>query len=127
MMYNQKTNAQFIEEMHEKHPTIKILSEYKTAIIKVHCLCTLDGYEWDATPNDLLCGKGCPKCAGNVGLNSSEMNAIMKDKGFDVVSLHVGYVSMKKKSEFSCLKCGYKWTDTFVCVRRRGCPMCRGL
>lgn len=127
MTYNQKTNEQFIREMKEKHPSITVLSEYKTAIIKVHCKCAIDKYDWYATPNDLLCGKGCPKCAGNVGLNSKEMDIVLKSKWFSVSSLHVGYISQSKKSMFSCGVCGYQWSDTFVCVQRRGCPKCCGL
>lgn len=60
-----KTTEQFIKEMKEVNPKIEIIGEYTTSQTKIKVRCLVDGYTWKATPNNLLQGKGCPKCAGN--------------------------------------------------------------
>lgn len=57
-----KYNEQFLKEMKDKNPNIKILSNYIDAKTKVICKCLIDNFIWDVRPNDLLNGHGCPKC-----------------------------------------------------------------
>lgn len=38
------------------------LEEYSLSSKRIHCLCTICGYEWSPTPNYLLMGGGCIKC-----------------------------------------------------------------
>ena len=62
-----KTHEQFIKELADKNPNIKVLGKYKNKKTKLNCQCKIDGYEWKATPNNLLQGKGCPKCSSSKG------------------------------------------------------------
>ena len=57
-----KTHEQFIQELYEVNPDIEVLENYQGSMIKIECKCKLDGYIWEATPNSLLLGHGCPKC-----------------------------------------------------------------
>lgn len=57
-----KTHEQFISQMQEINPNIEILSKYEKDNIKVKCKCRICGFEWSATPSNLLCGKGCKQC-----------------------------------------------------------------
>ena len=57
-----KSHEKFINELTYINPNIKIISKYKQAHQKVKCECLNDGYQWEATPNSLLKGTGCPIC-----------------------------------------------------------------
>ena len=57
-----KTHQQFVNEMNIVNPNIKIISEYINAFTKVKCKCKICSKEWDAVPNSLLNGTGCPQC-----------------------------------------------------------------
>ena len=62
-----KTTEYFINELKEVNENIEILGEYKGNKIKTKVRCKIDGYEWEATPNNLLNGYGCPKCNESKG------------------------------------------------------------
>lgn len=57
-----KTHQQFINEMNIVNSNIKIISEYINAFTKVKCKCKICSKEWEAVPNSLLNGIGCPRC-----------------------------------------------------------------
>ena len=56
------TNEEFLNRMNEINSNIEILSEYKNSKVYMRCKCKIDGYEWDASPGNLLAGKGCKMC-----------------------------------------------------------------
>lgn len=58
-----KTTSEFVIEMNEMNPNIKICGEYVNAKTKILCKCMRDGFEWKAQPLSLLSGCGCPKCS----------------------------------------------------------------
>lgn len=121
-----KTNSTFLLEMQVIHPTINVLSEYVTATKKIDCECSLDGYKWTARPNDLLSGKGCPKCSGNLGRSRYEANQSLAEKNINVERLDDGNISGSKPAEFRCFSCGKTFKSKFVDVLRSGCPECNG-
>lgn len=57
-----KPNEQYIKDLNEINPYIKPIEEYKGNRIKIKHLCLQCGYEWSATPHNILSGHGCPKC-----------------------------------------------------------------
>ena len=65
-MAKKLSHEEFKNRMNLISPTIEILGQYVNAKTKIKCRCLLDGYEWYATPDNLLRGCGCPKCAGKV-------------------------------------------------------------
>lgn len=67
---NRKSHDKFVKDVSELHSNIEVLGEYITSKDKISVRCTIDGYEWLASPNDLLAGYGCRQCAShgyNVG------------------------------------------------------------
>ena len=62
-----KTTEEFINKLKEINDNIKILGEYTNDRTKIKCRCKIDGYEWEAKPNNLLNGYGCPKCNASKG------------------------------------------------------------
>ena len=61
-----KTHETFCKEMETINNSIKILSRYQNAKTKVECECKMCGNRWNASPDSLLQGCGCPKCANTV-------------------------------------------------------------
>lgn len=58
-----KTHDMFILEMLTVNNNIEVLGKYINNKTKILCRCKIDGFEWDAYPDNLLRGHGCPKCA----------------------------------------------------------------
>ena len=56
------TTEQFANRLKEINDNIIVLSDYTRAKDKVKCLCKICNNEWEATPDKLLIGRGCPKC-----------------------------------------------------------------
>lgn len=61
-----KSHETFIDELKKIQLNIKVLGEYVNARTKIKCKCLVDEHEWSATPDNLLRGTGCPKCAGKI-------------------------------------------------------------
>ena len=57
---NKKTNEEFINDLLIKNPQITVVGNYVNARTKVECKCKVCGFEWSASPNNLLNGYGCP-------------------------------------------------------------------
>ena len=69
-MTRKLTHEEFLERFYEKNKNaenIEILGEYVNNYTKIKCRCKIDGYEWEAKPNNLLNGYGCPKCSESKG------------------------------------------------------------
>lgn len=58
-----RTMKDFKEQLKQINNNIKILSKkYINGKTKVKCECLTCGHKWEATPDNLLRGKDCPKC-----------------------------------------------------------------
>lgn len=62
-----KNQEQYIEDLKEANPNIVVLGNYVNAHIPILHKCLIDGCEWYAKPNNILSGKGCPKCNESFG------------------------------------------------------------
>lgn len=60
-----KTHDEFVSQLFKINENIEILSQYQKDNIKVKCRCNKCGFEWFATPSNLLSGKGCKQCHYN--------------------------------------------------------------
>ncbi len=58
-----KDNDWFVKELNIVNPNVITLKPYIRSKIKLPCRCRVCGNEWDASPNSLLHGYGCPSCA----------------------------------------------------------------
>lgn len=93
--------------MKDINSNIEILSTYINDKTKVNCRCKVCGFEWEATPSNLLQGKGCKQCHFN---NLSKMNTksheqFVEDvyrinKNIKVISRYTG---VKNKVKCLCL------------------------
>ena len=60
-----KTHEQFVKEVAEINPNIKVLSEYKNSTSKIECECLVCGRIWEVEANSILQGRGCGYCYGS--------------------------------------------------------------
>lgn len=58
-----KTNEQFISELADANPNIRVLEEYKSFHTNILFHCNTCGNEWPATPANILRGRDCPVCS----------------------------------------------------------------
>lgn len=64
-----KTNEEFIALIKKTLPDIEVISEYKAQRFKVKCRCLIDGYEWEAYPQNLERGHAVVPLINNVEMN----------------------------------------------------------
>ena len=129
-MSKRKTNEEFIIEMKNMHPNIKILEKYINAHTKIKCECLIDGCIWSATPNNLLSQKGCPIC-GNKRISNKyrkthqQFLSEMSNINSDIIILSK-YLGDRDKVECKCVKCKSVWMATpSNLLQGSGCPMCK--
>ena len=124
-----KTTEEFINELKKINNNIEVLGEYVNAKIKIKCKCRIDGHEWEATPNSLLKGQGCPKCYENrrgdtLRLTHEEFINRMKKINSDIEILGE-YVNNAIKIKCKCKKDGYEWEAIPKnLLNGSGCPKC---
>ena len=123
-MPKRKTHEQFVQELKEINPYIELLEEYQYALEPILCRCKKDGYIWKIRPADLLKGKGCPKCAGNVKKTHQEFVDEMKGVNPDIEILSE-YKTAKTRISCRCKIDGHIWDATANnLLRGYGCPVC---
>ena len=106
---------------------ITMLDEYVHQTVKARFQCN-EGHIWEARPNNVLSGKGCPECArakkGSYRKLSSEIvNERLEGRG---ITLNGEYVNSQTKALFKCDK-GHSWKAVPNSVMAgKGCPECAG-
>lgn len=124
---NAKTHEQFMKAFYKKTKhaqDIKILGTYVNTETKIKCGCKKCGYEWETRPADLLHGKGCPQCAGNVKLTQEEVINRLHQVNPDIEVLGT-YNGNKTKIKVRCKICGHIWKALpNNLLKGSGCPKC---
>lgn len=60
-----KTHEEFINEMKTINPSILVIGTYVNCSTKIEFKCLKCNHIWNAVPNSLVQGHGCPACANN--------------------------------------------------------------
>lgn len=94
------------------NPNVEIIGEYVKSNIKIKCKCRTCRNEWEATPNKLQQGRGCPVCADKT---IADKNKYPRDKVAQMIKekqpnleLVGEYKNMRTKVHFKCTTCGYE-------------------
>ena len=119
------SNDQFIEKVN--NPNIIFLNEYYNNRSRMQCKCKKCGYEWETSAADLMSGKGCPKCAGNLKLTNEEFIKRLQNHNPNIICQE-DYKGIDTKILFKCKRCGYEWETSpynlFKSKPGKGCPNC---
>lgn len=123
-----KTHEEFLRDFEEKQPEnfnkTEIVGEYINNYTKIKCRCKIDGYEWEATPNHLLQGRGCPLCGGTLKKTHEQFVKEMKEinPNIEIIS---EYINTQTKIKCRCSIDGYEWEalPSFL-LRGGGCSRC---
>lgn len=125
------TNEEFIDNIKEINPNIKILGKYQKAKIPIRCQCLKCGYnEWYPTPDMLRQGIGCPACYGRVAIPyKTDVYTLRKDltKYLENEKDAIGILPYSnKRVNWKCLNCNMIVEDSFRNVNRVGfrCKFC---
>lgn len=59
-----KTHDKFVSQLSEINGDIEVVGTYRYAREKIALKCKLCGNEWEATPDNVLRGRKCPRCHG---------------------------------------------------------------
>lgn len=124
-----KTHDKFIEEMERLNPNICVIGEYVNVKTKIEMSCKICNTTWNANPNDLIQGSGCPKCGDrqkhlrqkkSTKQFIGELYEINKD-----IKIHSEYINNRTNVKCSCNICGEEWeTLPNSLLLRVGCPEC---
>jgi hypothetical protein len=122
-----KTTKEFNQEVISNFGDKWILDKvnYKSARSKIKVGCKIHGY-WEVAPNNLLYGRGCPKCAGdNLSQTNEEFkNKIIKKFGDKWILDKVEYKRSNIKIKVGCKTHGYFLTTPAALYNGQGCPKC---
>ena len=122
-MARKKTNQEFISELKEKNIEYIPLEEYVNATTKIKFRCS-NGHEWEATPHNILNGRGCPYCSHSVKLSNADFIVRLKIVTNTIVPLEE-YKSFHEKIQCLCTECGNKWmVSPAKLLDNRRCPVC---
>lgn len=126
-----KTTEQFKQEILQVNPNIEILGEYLGAKEKTLCRCKICGNEWEASPTNLLSGKGCPKCGRKLG-GEKRSNKSAKEFVDKAIQIHgnkydyskVNYIKAIQPVEIICSIHGPFLQTPHNHLQGCGCPKC---
>lgn len=121
-----KTHEQYVREVATKNQNIEVLGDYIDADTPILHRCKIDGYMWSPRPANILHGKGCPMCAGNLQLTNEEYIERLKAINPNIQSLEE-YINANTQILHRCLLDGYTWkTMPYCTLQGYGCPKCAG-
>lgn len=99
---------------------------------KYYWICPM-GHSYKATAGHRSCGRGCPICTGKLvirGINdiATTHPELVKDWDYEgngnITPFNISHGS-KKKINWKCHGCGYKWKTALYCrASGTGCPKC---
>lgn len=121
-MPKRKTNNKFISELYGRN--ITPIDKYIKDDCKIRFGCDVCGFIWSAKPNNILNGKGCPKCVGLARKTHDEFMNEISTINPDVELLGE-YINSHSKIEVKCNICNYVWfVRTGHLLAKHGCPKC---
>lgn len=119
-----KNMFDYISDVDKVNPNIDVVGDYVNAHTPILHRCKIDGYEWFAKPNNILSGKGCPKCAGSITKTHDEyVNSVaVVNPDIEVVE---PYVNSCTPIKHRCKIDGYVWyAAPYNILMGKGCPQC---
>jgi hypothetical protein len=105
------------------HKGFTISGSYVNAHTKIEIKCP-EGHTWEATPDHISQGQGCPHCSNTFPLTAEVINDRLADRK---ITMTGSYENTQVKSEFTC-SVKHRWSATPNSVLRgTGCPHCSNI
>ena len=103
-----KTQEQFINEVSDCNPNIEIIGDYVNDSTKIKVKCLKCNKTWEARPNTLVRGKGCPYCANNIKKTTKQfINEMQEYNPF--IEVKGEYETAHTPIKVKCKICGNEW------------------
>lgn len=121
-----KTQEEYIKEVSNINPNIEVLGNYDGMNTKILHRCKIDSYEWNAYPNHILRGSGCPVCSGLKKKTHEEYVGELNIINSNIEAIEE-YINAYTPIFHKCKIDGYEWRvspHSLLCGS--GCPMCYG-
>lgn len=119
-----KKHEIFVKELSSINPNIEVLEKYTNARTKIKIRCLIDNHIWYATPDNLLHGYGCPKCAGKC-----RTTKLFRDELFLInpdIEILDEYINNSTKIKCYCKKHKHIWYPTpSHLLQGGGCVYCK--
>lgn len=103
-----KTHEEFIDEMKSINPSIFVNGTYVNSSTKIEVKCLICNHVWNATPNSLIQGHGCPACANNQKKTHKQFVSEMK-KYNPYIEIIGEYKTAITPLKVKCSICGSEW------------------
>lgn len=123
------SHDEFVEEMDDVNPAIEITGLYIDRLTKIEAKCKVCFHEWSATPQNLLQGHNCPKCANKTRATKQTKTherfvEELQQKRFNIKPLE-RYTHGNVEIRFQCTECGHIWrARPNKVLLSKGCPEC---
>lgn len=124
-----KTHEEYVEQVAKINPNIEVLETYLGYDNKIKHKCKIDGHIWDAFPNNILRGKGCPMCKSrkisrNQAKTHDEYILELNKRRNNVIVIGT-YINNKTKILHRCTICDHEWMATPDKILSHSlCPVC---
>lgn len=123
---NRKGYSQYVAEVAIENPNIEVIGTYISADTPIMHRCKIDDYIWLARPANVLHGKGCPKCAGNLKLTHNEYTEKLSVINSNIIPIEE-YVDSHTHILHRCLIDNHIWSiQPSSALQGYGCPKCAG-
>jgi len=120
---NARKNIEFIQKLAESKGGKCLSTNYMNAQTKLRLVCG-NGHEWKTKAKNILKGRWCPHCAGNIRKTIEDMQNIAKSRNGKCLSRE--YINDGTKLEWQCSK-GHAWEAIPSNIKQgKWCPYCAG-
>lgn len=103
-----KTQEQFVNEVNNSNPNVKIIGTYINDSTKIDVMCLNCNKTWKARPNILIRGSGCPYCANNIKKTTTQFIDEMKEYN-PYIEIKGEYETAHTPIKVKCRICGNEW------------------
>lgn len=121
-----KTHNEYVKQVFQLNSDVDVVGVYVNNNTKILHRCRVDGYEWCATPANILKGKGCPECAvrNSRAMTTEEYKSMVFDLNSNIEIIG-NFLGLQKKILHRCKIDNYEWMATPISMLNNAvCPLC---
>lgn len=122
------SQEEFVKRVYSKNNNIKIVGKYVNNKERIKACCIKHDVTWDAIPQQLELGFGCPECRKEshvISHEEFEENFRKKNKNESHIKLVSKYLGAEKNIRCLCTIHNYEWeVEARSLYRNHNCPLC---